>query len=98
MGDLSLTIARAIAHDEGPLVIDLSEVQFMSAATVRVIVRTQEFLRARSRTLTLRSPSSCVQRVFDICGLGDAFDHDFMTLVPAERASSRASLRASATR
>jgi anti-anti-sigma factor len=36
---LSQTMARAIALDDGDLVVDLSGVQFMDAATVGVIVR-----------------------------------------------------------
>jgi anti-anti-sigma factor len=41
---LSETMARAIARDDADLVVDLSEVQFMGAATVGVIVRAQELL------------------------------------------------------
>jgi anti-anti-sigma factor len=73
---LSLTVARAIAHDDAALVIDLSEAQFVSVATIGVIVRTREFLRLRSRSLTVRSASTFVRRVFDVCGLSDLLDPD----------------------
>ena len=54
--------------DDADLVIDLSEVEFMSAATVGIIVRAGALLRALSRSLTLASsvdvraasPWSCV--------------------------------------
>ena len=57
-----MTMARAIAVDETDLVIDLSEVTFMNAATVAVIIRAEAFLRDRSRSLTLRSPSAPARR------------------------------------
>ncbi len=45
---LCMTIARAIAVDDTELVVDLSEVTFMDAATVGVMIRAEAFLRARS--------------------------------------------------
>jgi anti-anti-sigma factor len=68
---LSLTLARAVALDDSGLVLDLSDVEFMSASTLGVIVRTREFLRARSRSLTVRAPSPCARRIIEVCGLGD---------------------------
>jgi anti-anti-sigma factor len=49
---LSLTVARAIALNDAPLVLDLSEVEFLGASTLEVIVRAREFLHHRSRSLT----------------------------------------------
>lgn len=71
---LSETMARAMALDDSDLAVDLSEVQFMSAATVGVIIRAREFLLPRSRSLTLRSPSTSAQRVLDGCGLAHLLD------------------------
>jgi anti-anti-sigma factor len=71
---LSETMARAIALDDADVVVDLSEVQFMGAATVRVIIRAREFLRLRSRSLVLRSPSECARRILDVCGHSDLLD------------------------
>jgi anti-sigma B factor antagonist len=68
---LSQTMARAIALDDGELVIDLSGVEFMDAATVGVIVRARNFLELQSRTLALRSPSTAAARVLDLCELAD---------------------------
>jgi anti-anti-sigma factor len=66
---LCLTMARAIAFDDADLVIDLSEVTFMDAATVTVMIRAEAFLRDRSRSLMLRSPSTHARRVLGVAGL-----------------------------
>jgi anti-anti-sigma factor len=68
---LCLELACAIALNDGPLVVDLSEVSFMSASTLGVIVRAREFLRGRSRSLTLRCPSAFARHVIEACGLGE---------------------------
>jgi anti-anti-sigma factor len=68
---LAHTLARAIAADHADLVLDLSGVQFMDAATVGVIVRAREFLGERLRCLTLRSPSTCAARTLKLCGVED---------------------------
>src|SRR5665213_4418132 len=56
-------LLRAIGHDDADLTLDLSEVTFIDAATVGTIVRTREFLRFWSRSLTLRSPSRFARRL-----------------------------------
>ena len=55
---VGMTVARAIALDDSDGVIDLSEVTFMDAATVAVMIRAEAFLHDRSQSLTLRSPST----------------------------------------
>jgi anti-anti-sigma factor len=67
----SQTLARVFALDDGDVVLDLSGVQFMGAATIDVIVRAKDALDLRSRVLTLRSPSVSAQRVVDLCDLAD---------------------------
>ena len=71
---LSETMVRAIALDDADVVVDLSLVVFIDAATVGVILRTREFLRLRSRSLTVRSPSASARRVLDLCGLTGLVD------------------------
>ncbi len=71
---LSEMMARAIALDDADVVVDLSEVQFMGAATVGVVIRAREFLRLRSRLLVLRSPSECARRTLELCGHTDLLD------------------------
>jgi len=80
---LSETMARAIARDDAELVVDLSEVQFMGAATVGVIVRAHELLGLRSRSLALRSPSRCARRILDLCGHADLLDPRPVGATPA---------------
>jgi anti-anti-sigma factor len=69
--ELSATLARAIALDSAALVVDLSEVEFLGASTLGVIVRARNFLCLRSRSLTVRLPSVFVRRVIDACNLND---------------------------
>jgi anti-anti-sigma factor len=69
LAELSRAIAGAIALDDADVVVDLSGVEFMGAATATVIERARDFLRARSRELTVRAPSRCARRLLDLCGL-----------------------------
>lgn len=66
--ELSGIMASAILGD-ADVVVDLSDVEFMDASTVGVIIRARDFLQLRSRGLALRSPSRYAQRVLDLCGL-----------------------------
>ena len=68
---LCLELARAIALNDAALVLDMSEVRFISASTLGVIVRARNFLRGRSCSLTVRCPSAFARRVIDVCGLGE---------------------------
>jgi anti-anti-sigma factor len=65
------SLERAIASGGADLVVDLSRVEFMSAATVGVLVQARGELRRRSRSLVVRSPSPIACRVLDICGLSE---------------------------
>jgi hypothetical protein len=58
-----------MAQGDTDLMIDLSEVQFMDAATIGVITRARNRLRARSRSLTLGSAAPSPRRVLDLCHL-----------------------------
>jgi anti-anti-sigma factor len=79
---LSETMARTIALDDADLVVDLSEVQFMGAATVGVIVRARELLALQSRSLTLRSPPRCARRILDLSGHSYLLDHRPVAATP----------------
>jgi anti-sigma B factor antagonist len=79
---LSQTLVRAFALDDTDVVLDLSGVRFMGAATIEVIVRAKDVLDLRSRALTLRSPSEPAQRVVDLCGLADLVDPSSADAVP----------------
>lgn len=68
---LAVELAQAIGCAEADVLVDLSEVRFMDASTVRVILRAREHLERHEHTLTLRSPPTFVQRIIEVCGLGD---------------------------
>ncbi len=72
--ELSRTLATAMALEDVDLLVDVSGVQFMGAAPVGVFGQARELLRLRSRSLGFRSPSTCVRRVLDLCGLTDLVD------------------------
>ena len=74
---LRRTLARAIALGSTALVIDVSDLQFMSVATLQTIFRAREFLRRRSGSLIVRSPSAFVRRIIGICGFNDLLVPDF---------------------
>jgi anti-anti-sigma factor len=71
---LSEAMAWVVALD-ADVVADLSEVQFMSAATVGVLIRARELLRARSRTFVVRSPSDWARLALELCAATDLLDH-----------------------
>lgn len=90
--ELADILARAIALDDADVVLDLSGVEFMGAATVGVIVRAREFLGARSRSLTLQSPPNIVRRILELCSVAYA---DNVPPVVAARSEGAANALAS---
>ena len=72
---LSEALSWVVAVDDADVVADLSEVQFMSAATVGVLMRARELLRARSRSFVVRSPSDWARLALELCGATDLLDH-----------------------
>ncbi len=68
-GALRRTLERAIALSDAEIVVDLSDVELMSASTFGVILAARDTLRQQSRSLTMRAPSPHVRRVIGICGL-----------------------------
>lgn len=73
---LAKTIAEAIALGEPAVVVDLGDVHFLSAATLRVFVEAQETLEAQSRALVLNVPSASARRIFEVSGLSDLLDQE----------------------
>lgn len=67
--DLVQLFARTISLDHADLVVDLSNVEFMDASTVGVMVRARVFLGEHSRQMTVRGPSANARKVLDLCGL-----------------------------
>jgi hypothetical protein len=60
-----------MAANDAAIVVDLSDVELMSASTLGVLVRARALLRGQSRSLTVRYPSTFVRRIIGICGLED---------------------------
>ncbi|MEO8698339.1 MAG: STAS domain-containing protein [Acidimicrobiales bacterium] len=65
---LAATLASAVARERTNLIVDLSEVQFINAATLRVLTAAGEFVSGEGRTFALRSPSRSARRILDLCG------------------------------
>lgn len=86
--DLKRTLASLISADNSDLIVDLSGVTFLSAATIDELLRGRDILLTRSRNLTLRSPSRWVAHLLDCCGLTDLVER-------AERTSPSSVLQAS---
>lgn len=89
---LGATLANAISRDDADLVVDLSRVTFIDAATIGVLIRGRNRLRCQSRSLTLRSPSRCARRLLDICGLTAVVEPETAPAGPATRSLAMASL------
>jgi anti-anti-sigma factor len=68
-GAIAEALARAITLDSADLVVDLSGVEFFGVEPVRVLIRAQHLLQARSRSLVIRSPSKSASRTIKLCGL-----------------------------
>ena len=72
--DVSRAVATAIGRDDIDVVVDLSGVSFLDAATIRVLYRARTFLTARARSFSVRAPSACASRVLAVCGLADLIE------------------------
>jgi anti-anti-sigma factor len=69
VAELSAIMAQAMAIGDTDLVVDLSRVTLLTAATVGVLVRARELLRMGSRSLLVRSPSTRARRVLELSDL-----------------------------
>ena len=54
--------------------VDLAEVSFCDASTVRLLLGLDRQLRALGGSLTIVEPVRCVRRVFELVGLGGMLD------------------------
>ena len=70
-GELRRVLACGMAANDAAIVVDLSDVELMSASTLGVLVTARALLREQSRSLTVRYPSAFVRRIIGICGLED---------------------------
>ena len=84
---LSDALASATELGEADVVVDLSGVTFMDASTLGALVRARHVLESRSRSLTVRCPSPCAQRLLDLCGIRDLADPEGTTAPARTRAT-----------
>ena len=70
-GELRRVLACGVAANDAAIVVDLSEVELMSASTLGVLVTARALLGEQSRSLTVRHPSAFVRRIIGSCGLAD---------------------------
>jgi anti-anti-sigma factor len=82
---LVAVLARVAAERQGPVVIELAEVGYIDATTVRTLSRAVEFLNDHGRQLTLRSPSTQALRLLAFAGLSH-----LITPNPLPQAAGRA--------
>lgn len=64
-------LTAATTASDGDIVIDLSQVTFIDASALAVIVRDRNRLQRMHRCLTVRAPSRPARRILDVCNLGD---------------------------
>lgn len=64
---LAALLDRACRSESVDVLLDLSDVEFMDAAIVRVIMDCSQRLHAESRQLILISPSRTARRVLRLC-------------------------------
>lgn len=70
-GALCHNLARAISLDQQTVVVDLSQVVFIGASTIRLLMLANDYLRQRSQSLVVRSPSRQAYRALALCDPGD---------------------------
>ena len=80
--ELSSLLAEAIARDEVDLVVDLGDVRFLDASTIRALLTSRDALRVRSRTLTVRT-SGRTARLLTLLGLADMLEPGSITGTPS---------------
>lgn len=73
-GVLSRAIERAAALGDTDVVVDLSDITFMDASTVTVLVEAHNLLLADDRALWVRDPSPLARRILLVCGLAFLID------------------------
>jgi anti-anti-sigma factor len=68
---VACTLGQAISLTDSDVVVDLSEVRFLGASTISVVLAARRVLAGLSRNLSLRAPSMRARRIIDICGLSE---------------------------
>lgn len=69
-------LAQAAESGRGPVVLDLTDLKFIDASGIRVIVTARRLLRERRGDLSIRSAAPLVRRMFSIVELDDLLEQD----------------------
>jgi anti-anti-sigma factor len=69
-------LRAALQRCNGDVVVDLSEVVFLDATCVAVLVAERTRLTERGGSLRLREPNASVSRILAATGLASWIDHD----------------------
>lgn len=69
VASVATMLADVAAAGSGNLTVDLSQVEFIDAATIAAVINSRNVLRTQSRDLSLRAPSSVALRILGLCGL-----------------------------
>ena len=67
-------VDAALTHPGHRVVIDLTDVSFMSAGAIGVIARARSSVAATRGVLTVVCPSPRLRRLFDIAGISSHLD------------------------
>jgi len=86
--ELEAALVSAVSIDHVGFTIDLSDVQFIDVVAVGAIERTHEVLGSQSRSLELRSPSPCIRRLLELCGLAALVTAGSLAASPTSGAAS----------
>ena len=62
-----------LPKDVNEFVIDLTKLDYISSAGLRVLVSTEKIANQRNGSMTLMHPNEEVSEVFDMTGLADVF-------------------------
>ena len=76
--ELSRLLADSVAQDDADLVVDLGEVRFLDASTIRALLHSRDALRLQSRSLTVRT-SGRTARLLVLLGLADMLEPGSLT-------------------
>ncbi len=67
------TAVRGLPQDVSDIAMDLSKLEYISSAGLRVLVATEKLCASRGGKMTLLHPIDEVMEVFDMTGLADVF-------------------------
>ena len=68
------TLSRAIAQGNDDVLIDLTDVSFIDAATGRILASARQLLAQNSRKLAFRTPINGARRVLHLFGMTDLIE------------------------